>query len=600
MKILNKILFVIMVALFSSTAISASTYIVAETGGDFQTIQAAVNVAVAGDTILVREKSLPYHEFVKFIRSGNESEGFITLMAYPNEKPIIDAADVNLGSDWIVGIVKIINKSYIRVQGFEIRNLITSDGNKFPAGIWVRGACEHIEIIGNEVHNIEHHNSDAGAHGIAVYGTSSLNSINDLLVENNEVHDCILAWSESLVLNGNVENFVVKNNIVHDNDNIAFDFIGYEGTCSDESFDMVRNGLVIDNIAYNIDSRINPAYGGDANADGFYVDGGRDIIFERNLSHNCNIGFELASEHSGKVTRDIIVRNNFIHNSDAIGMAIGGYDAQRGKTINCKIVNNTFYKNRSNDVDWGAELEIQYYCDSNTVMNNIFYANTNKPFISYSNTTGTNFEINNNLYFTEGTKIWRWEGISYFDFSEYRSGSGNDANSIFDNPQLNIENEIPKISGNSAAVNSGENLSPSIVGVLDYVGANRIEYGIIDIGAVEYFNPDGVSETYLETPAEYKLFNAYPNPVSIKANGANDSITIIYSIDFGNGKNQTNVNISLYDILGRKVAELVNKVQTSGKYKINFTPVNLSAGTYFYTLLVNDNILLTKKLLIIK
>ena len=134
---------------------------------------------------------------------------------------------------------------------------------------------------------------------------------------------------------------------------------------------------------------------------------------------------------------------------------------------------------------------------------------------------------------------------------------------------------------------------------MDYVGANRIEYGIIDIGAVEYFNPDGVSETYLETPTEYKLFNAYPNPVSIKANGTNDSITIIYSIDFGNGKNQTNVNISLYDILGRKVAELVNKVQTSGKYKINFTPVNLSAGTYFYTLLVNDNILLTKKLLII-
>jgi hypothetical protein len=599
-KLLREILLILILTVFNSTIIFSSTYIVAETGGDFNKIQDAVNVAVAGDTVLVREKVLPYNELVRFTRSGNGTGGFITLMAYPNEKPVIDATGLNLGSDWIVGIVKIINKSYIRVQGFEIRNLITSDGNKFPAGIWVRGAGEHIEIIGNDVHNIEHHNSDAGAHGIAVYGTSSNSSINDLLIENNEVHDCILAWSESVVLNGNVENFIVNNNIVHDNDNIAYDFIGYEGTCRNESLDQARNGLVTGNIAYNIDSRVNPAYGGDASADGFYVDGGRDIIFERNLSHNCNVGFELASEHGGKVTRNIIMRSNFIYNCDAIGMAIGGYDAQRGKTINCKIINNTFYKNRSDDVDWGAELEIQYYCDSNTVKNNIFYASTNKPFISYSNTTGSNFEINNNLYFTDGTKIWRWEGTSYSDFSEYCSGTGNDANSIYDDPQLNIENEVPKILESSPAVNSGENLPESIVGVLDYVGANRIEYGTIDIGAVEYFNPDGVRETNLETPTEYKLFNAYPNPVSLKANGECDSITIGYSIDSSKGKNETNVNISLYDILGRKVATLVNKVQSPGKYKINYVPTNLSAGTYFYTLRVNNNIILTKKLLLIK
>jgi len=32
-----------------------------------------------------------------------------------------------------------------------------------------------------------------------------------------------------MVLNGNVEKFVVSNNVVHDNDNIGIDFIGYEG-----------------------------------------------------------------------------------------------------------------------------------------------------------------------------------------------------------------------------------------------------------------------------------------------------------------------------------------------------------------------------------
>jgi len=37
--------------------------------------------------------------------------------------------------------------------------------------------------------------------------------------------------SESMVLNGNVEHFVVSHNKVHDNDNIGIDFIGFEGEC---------------------------------------------------------------------------------------------------------------------------------------------------------------------------------------------------------------------------------------------------------------------------------------------------------------------------------------------------------------------------------
>ena len=35
-----------------------------------------------------------------------------------------------------------------------------------------------------------------------------------------------------MTLNGNVTDFKITNNLVHDNDNIGIDFIGYEGTRS--------------------------------------------------------------------------------------------------------------------------------------------------------------------------------------------------------------------------------------------------------------------------------------------------------------------------------------------------------------------------------
>ena len=579
------ILVLIVAVLIFHSNVFPKVYIVAENGGDFSSIQEAINNAVAGDSILVHAKQTPYSEMINFTRSGNDSEGFITLSAFPGENPVLDASGLSLGSDSIIGVVKIINKNYIRLQGFEIRNLITSDASKFPAGIWVRGTSHHIEILNNDVHNIEHNDADAGAHGIAVYGTSS-SSIHNLLIERNDVHNCVLAWSESVALNGNVENFIVRNNIVHNNNNIAFDFIGFEGTCADESLDRARNGLVIGNIAHGIDSRSNPAYNGEASADGFYVDGGCDIIFEQNLAYNCNIGFEIASEHSGKTSRDIIVRNNFIRNNDAVGIAFGGYDLERGKTINCKIVNNTLYKNRNSDFDWGSEIFIQYYCDSITVKNNIIFSLQDESLIDYDNTTGTNFSIDHNLYFSEGDADWMWEGISYGSMTNYNSNSGNDNNSIYSDPVINLENDVPYLNNSSLAIDSGENLSAEIIGTKDYVGESRVLSGIVDIGAVEYAGFVDVNN-YLQPPVQFKLSQNYPNPF-------NPTTEISWQSPVS-----CQTTIKVYNILGKEVATLMNKYQSAGKHKIVFNAANLSSGIYLYTIKA-ENFSVTKKALLLK
>jgi subtilisin-like proprotein convertase family protein len=72
-------------------------------------------------------------------------------------------------------------------------------------------------------------------------------------------------------------------------------------------------------------------------------------------------------------------------------------------------------------------------------------------------------------------------------------------------------------------------------------------------------------------------FSVYPNP-------ARGNATIEYSI-VTEGK----VSLNIYNVLGVKIAELVNAEQTAGSYKLNINPKNnsLNPGVYFITLIMN-------------
>ncbi len=87
----------------------------------------------------------------------------------------------------------------------------------------------------------------------------------------------------------------------------------------------------------------------------------------------------------------------------------------------------------------------------------------------------------------------------------------------------------------------------------------------------------GVDDESIEIPLEYSLSQNYPNPF-------NPSTTISYNI-----LESGIVKIKIFNILGKNVATLVNKVQPVGTYQINFDASDLSSGVYFYTLSVNGN-----------
>ena len=498
---------------FYPVAASGGVFYVATTGNDdpnggslaapWRTVQYAVDQASPGDTVYVRGGV--YNELVSIVNKGSAAS-YITLQNYPGETPIIDGTGV--GHDhYEIGLFYIAHSSYLTIRGFELRNLITNSAIDDPAGIWVQTASyhpahetSHITLQDNLIYNIRNTAATlttyAGAHGIIVRGTVAGTPIHDVTVDRNEIRNCVLGWSESLTFNGNVQDFVVSNNRIHDNNNIGIVLAGGYGECSgctsDE--DQARDGTCIGNTVYNIDTSTNPAYACDGGcAGGIYVDGGARIIVEKNTVHHCNIGLEVASENPGKESSEITVRNNFVYANDIGGIAIGGYEAALGSTQDCHIVNNTFSNNDTKHKGHG-ELWVQYNTQNNAIRNNIFAANSQNRFISNENTTNTGNTLDYNLYYSPGganNSKWQWKTVEYTSFSSWQSGTGNDTHSLFINPQL-VDPDAGDLhlSSNSPAKNQGANLGSTICGNEDIDGEPRVSDAIIDIGADE-INPGG-------------------------------------------------------------------------------------------------------------
>jgi hypothetical protein len=70
------------------------------------------------------------------------------------------------------------------------------------------------------------------------------------------------------------------------------------------------------------------------------------------------------------------------------------------------------------------------------------------------------------------------------------------------------------------------------------------------------------------------LFQSNPNPVR-----SGYDATISYRLNKAG-----TINLTVYDVLGREVAHLVNEYKPIGVHFVNFNTKNLSSGVYFYRL----------------
>ncbi len=139
---------------------------------------------------------------------------------------------------------------------------------------------------------------------------------------------------------------------------------------------------------------------------------------------------------------------------------------------------------------------------------------------------------------------------------------------------------------------------------------------------LRYVAPDGIRECGGTAPADFVLEQNYPNPfnpvTTIKytvpsviasapyLSGERSNLSdgqqdrqIATNLTSSNSRNDANVQLVVYDILGREVATLVNQRQAPGNYSVQFDASNLPSGTYFYTLRVG-NFAATKKMILLK
>jgi hypothetical protein len=501
------LLVLVLMLAHSLAAQVGSVYYVSATGNDgnpgtsaspWLTIQHAANTATAGATVNVMGGV--YNEYVSFPNSGTAGEP-ITFQSDPVvvgttvQGAVIDGTGLTVSGTQ--GLITISGaRSYITVSGFEIRNLSSSKG--VPCGVWITGSGTGVHILNNIIQNIVTTSKNGNACGLFAYGTSQT-PISNLVVSGNELYDLQTGESESMTLNGNVTNFQVTNNLVHDNNNIGIDIIGYERT-GPTGYDQAGWGVVSGNTIYNISGIGNPGEDAEYDADGLYCDGCGYVTFERNVIMQVDYGIETTSENQRCLASgnewptgvvgvgtpatgtypcygmDATVRNNLFYYENASGNSIGGYSLATtkgggsnggGSSYHDVFVNNTLFDNGTqpgNDSEGtpSGDFQIQYQVGSaqgDIFENNIIYESAASPYSTSPNMWINSYvpftqtyplsltyppppaTLNWNLYdsaagYLEGTSIV-WGGVgTYQNFADWQTTSGEDANSVNANPQF--------------------------------------------------------------------------------------------------------------------------------------------------------------------
>ena len=104
--------------------------------------------------------------------------------------------------------------------------------------------------------------------------------------------------------------------------------------------------------------------------------------------------------------------------------------------------------------------------------------------------------------------------------------------------------------------------------------------------AKPYYPPSdiftGTGSRLRNVPRDFKLNQNYPNPFGEgRFSGRNPATTIQYRL----GK-RSDVDLSIYNLMGQKVVTLVSRKQPAGKYRVVWNARTFAAGTYVYKLKV--------------
>lgn len=111
---------------------------------------------------------------------------------------------------------------------------------------------------------------------------------------------------------------------------------------------------------------------------------------------------------------------------------------------------------------------------------------------------------------------------------------------------------------------------------------------IVDYVTIKYSQLTGITNINGQVPVQSKLFQNFPNPFNPET-----------KLRFELSKSGF-AEIRVFDIQGKQLNSIVNKKLSKGIYETTFKGSDYSSGIYFYSLIIDNNLVETKKMMLIK
>jgi hypothetical protein len=323
------------------------------------------------------------------------------------------------------------------------------------------------------------------------------------------------------------------------------------------------------------------------------------LIFERNkvenniyTSPNYGAGGGIGILGNSDFQGEIIINRNFIKNNESVGGSDYTYGKGGGLYIEGQspnLINNILTGNKSGK---GGGLYISPWFDNvftaaaPILINNTLTNNEARSgggiYIFQSNVKIINTILWDNQASVSQSEIFNDEStinVFYSDIKGGSSGEGNiDADPLFvDTVSYNLSELSPCVGSGIDSIQVEESwyYNPTT----DISGRQRPDPVdlFVDMGAQESIFPSGMEDDNLDfILTTFSLKQNYPNPFNpVTAIGYQLSAT-------------SDVELSIYNLLGQKVVTLVSEKQKAGHHQVEWNASGFASGIYYYKITAGE------------
>ena len=513
---------------------------------DYPAIQQGIDASADGDTVLVQPGT--YYENINF-NGHNIVLGSLFLTT--GDSSYINSTIISGELD---NVVTIESGEGSHLTGFTI----TAEGTSgFDRGIY----CNNSDPIISHNRIIDLYCMCTGT-GIYIDGTSSPIIVNNVISDNSSSET---EGGGAIYCTGSSSPAIIYNRIC---DNAAYDGGGIY--CDINSNPVIMHNIINGNSAMisgagiytrsinNILIAFNRIGGNRSYIEGggIAASGTPAIIENNTISGNVAMDFysPLIYNTGGGLlcnSADILVKNNLIRNNGAVyGGGIHVYNS------NPIFINITVTNNEADSA--GAGISCKW--STITLINGILWGNSS-PMDS-----SINLAQNSNAI------------ISYSDIQGGWPGTGNiDVDPLFRDP-VNGDFHLMSIacgdSADSPCIDAGDpDILDSLLDCSWGLGGPRSDMGAYGGGDSLI---TGIFDNMPSIPDRFMLLQNYPNPFNAQT-----------TIRFILPKSQ-NVELTIYDLLGRRVEVLMDEYRQAGVHTVNFDASDYPSGIYFARLETNN------------